>query len=320
MIKSASKESIQEAAEILRSGGLVAMPTETVYGLAANAFDGQAVARIFEAKGRPAINPLIVHVADASDTEDLVEVTPLAEEVMEHFWPGPLTLILPRKAGCAVSELVSAGLPTLAVRMPRHKVTRDLIKAAGVPLAAPSANLSGSLSPTSPIHVADSLGDKVDMILAAGPSEVGLESTVLDLSGDAPIVLRPGAVTAEDISDAVGVEVFTDFEGKESPKSPGQLLKHYAPETPVRLNAIDVKEGEALLAFGSTKFMVAQDFDQDWLRNLSEGQDLHEAASHLFAMLKELDAVGAERIAVMAIPETGLGIAMNDRLRRASES
>ncbi len=324
-IKAANSESIKEAAILLNAGGLVAMPTETVYGLAANAFDGQAVARIFEAKGRPSFNPLIVHVADVRGAEELVDMDERAMAVADRFWPGPLTLILPRRDDCEVSELVGAGLPTLAVRVPRHKVTQDLIKTAGVPLAAPSANRSGALSPTAPIHVADSLGENVDLILAAGPSEVGLESTVLDLSGERAIVLRPGAVTAEELSEILEEEVLVDAGETEKPKSPGMTLKHYAPDTPVRLNAIDVDEGEALLAFGSEKFMsirsggAVSDMPNEMRLNLSVDGDLHEAAANLFAYLKELDQPAHKTIAVMAIPNTGLGLAINDRLKRAAQ-
>ncbi len=322
MIRTANEKTIKEAAILLNAGGLVAMPTETVYGLAANAMDGQAVARIFEAKGRPSFNPLIVHVEDVEAANVLVEMDAGARAVAEAFWPGPLTLILPRRGDSGVSELVSAGLPSLAVRVPRHKVTLELIRMAGLPLAAPSANRSGGLSPTAPIHVADSLGDNlnedVDLILAAGPSEVGLESTVLDLTGEDAVILRPGAVTVEDLEAVIGEQVLIDIGEQEKPKSPGMMLKHYAPDTPVRLNAIDVKEGEALLAFGSTKFMVGQGFDQESVRNLSKGQDLHEAAANLFAMLKELDQPEHSAIAVMQIPNEGLGIAINDRLNRAA--
>jgi L-threonylcarbamoyladenylate synthase len=320
MIKAANSVSIAEAAEILRAGGLVGMPTETVYGLAANALDGAAVAKIFEAKGRPSFNPLIIHVADAATAAQIVEMNEAAGAIARSFWPGPITLVLPRKAGGGISDLASAGLDTLAVRVPNHPVALELLKVSGLPLAAPSANKSGSLSPTTPAHVHAQLGEEVDMILAAGACTVGLESTVLDLSGDVPIVLRPGGITAEQIAEVLGKEVgYAKAEEGEAPKSPGMLLKHYAPNTPVRLNAIDVKEGEALLAFGKTKFMVSGDFPDDFLRNLSEGQDLYEAASNLFAFLKELDGCGAKGIAIMAIPESGIGIAINDRLRRAAE-
>lgn len=296
------------------------MPTETVYGLAANALDGEAVAKIFEAKCRPSFNPLIIHVPSLEAAGEYVEINEMAEAAAHHFWPGPLTLILPRKADCLISELASAGLETLAVRVPAHPVALDLLKTCKLPLAAPSANKSGNLSPTTPAHVHEQLGEQVEMILAAGPCEVGLESTVLDLSGDAPVILRPGGVSAEQLSEALGRDVSYDAGDAEKPKSPGLLLKHYAPNKPLRLNAIDLKDDEALLAFGSDKFMAAHDFPQERKRNLSENQDLHEAAANLFAMLKELDQCDAETIAVMAIPENGIGKAINDRLRRAAQS
>ena len=318
-IKAVNPESIAEAAGILKSGGLVGMPTETVYGLAANALDGEAVAKIFDAKGRPSFNPLIIHVLDLESASDYVEVNELAQTAAHHFWPGPLTLILPRKKDCKISELASAGLETLAVRVPSHPVAQELLKTCKLPLAAPSANKSGSLSPTTPAHVHDSVGDSVDMILAAGACEVGLESTVLALSGEKLEILRPGAVTLEDLSEALGQDIVYGAGNGEAPKSPGMLLKHYAPNTPVRLNAVDVQEGEALLAFGSDKFMVARDFPDEMKRNLSETQDLHEAAANLFAMLKELDGCGASAIAVMGIPQNGLGAAINDRLSRAAQ-
>ncbi len=321
MIKAATHDSIAEAAEILKNGGLVGMPTETVYGLAANALDGEAVAKIFEAKGRPSFNPLIIHVADMRQAMQYAEMNEYAQILISAFWPGPLTLILPRKKDSGISELATAGLDTIALREPAHPIAQGLIKTSGLPIAAPSANKSGALSPTTPAHVHDSLGDKVDMILAAGACQVGLESTVLDVSGSVPVILRPGAVTAEMIGQKLDMEIgFADSEdGSEAPKSPGMLLKHYAPNTPVRLNAIDVQEGEALLAFGTDKFMVSHDFPEEMKRNLSEEQDLHEAASNLFSMLKELDKCGAKQIAVMNIPQTGIGIAINDRLSRAAK-
>ena len=333
-IKAASDQTIEEAAAILRAGGLVAMPTETVYGLAGNALDGKAVARIFEAKGRPTFNPLIIHCASAEEAARYVVMDDRARALAQSFWPGPLSMILPRVADCAVSELAGAGLPTLAVRVPAHPVARKLIEMAGVPLAAPSANVSGEISPTTPAHVAQSLGEAlkkgwVDMILAAGACEIGLESTVLDLSSGAPVILRPGAVAAEDIEAVLGENVVYELEAKDSnknrPKSPGQLLRHYAPSVPLRLNAVDVAPGEALLAFGSIKFMgvrgvgSAKDMPDGMIRNLSEKTDLHEAAANLFAMLKALDRPEHAGIAVMAVPNTGLGIAINDRLKRAAE-
>lgn len=312
-----------QAGAMLREGKLVAFPTETVYGLGADATNGQAVARIFEAKGRPQFNPLIVHVPDVKAAEEIVEMDDHAWAVASTFWPGPLTMILPRRTDCPVSELCSAGLPTLAVRVPAHKMAQALLKEAGVPVAAPSANASGTISPTTPAHVAGSLGDKVDMILAAGPCSVGLESTVLDLSGEEPVVLRPGAITAEEISEVLGRPVAYDFGDHDKPKSPGQLLRHYAPSAPLRMNAVDLAPDEALLAFGSVKFMgvkgggAAKDLPDHAIRNLSEEGDLNEAAANLFRMLRELDVPENRKIAVMNIPDSGLGIAINDRLRRA---
>ena len=322
-IVSANKDSIAEAATILKEGGLVGLPTETVYGLAANALDGQAVARIFEAKNRPQFNPLIIHVPDVSEAEKYVVMDGRAKAVAAEFWPGPLTLILPRKEDSAISELASAGLPTLAVRVPAHAVAQQVLKVSGLPLAAPSANASGEPSATTPNHVADSLGSGVDFILAAGACDVGLESTVLDLSGAEPAILRPGAVTAQDLEPLLGA-VSHETGGHEKPKSPGLLLKHYAPSIPVRLKAVELQPGEALLAFGQTKFMgikgggAASALPDDQIRNLSESGDLAEAASNLFAYIRELDNQKFKGIAVMDIPETGLGLAINDRLQRAA--
>lgn len=319
-------KSIEQAADILRNGGLVGMPTETVYGLAANARDGKAVARIFEAKGRPSFNPLITHVNDVDAVLEIAEMNDHARALADVFWPGPLTMILPRREDSGLSDLVTAGLPTVAVRVPSHKSARNLIKVCGFPLAAPSANKSGSLSPTAPAHVAQSLGDAVDLILADGSSAVGLESTVVDCSGDVPVILRPGGITAEDVSSALGFEVAYDLGEKGNDvKSPGQLLKHYAPSIPVRLNAVDLEEGEALLSFGGIKFMgvkngvPASDLPVDQIRHLSKDGDLYEAAANLFAYLRDLDRAEFKGIAVMNIPTVGVGVAINDRLKRAAE-
>lgn len=323
-IKTPSPEVIDEAAALLRGGELVAFPTETVYGLGANALDGIAVAKIFAAKNRPAINPVIIHVARREDAEKYVHVDARAKGLMQAFWPGPLTMILPKREDGGVSDLVSAGLTTIAIRMPNHPVALSLIEKAGVPIAAPSANASGEPSATTPRHVMDSLGANAPFILAGGACDVGLESTVLDLSGDAPVILRPGAITAEDLREYLG-PVGYDLGNHDKPRSPGQLLKHYAPNLPVRLNAVEVESGEALLAFGPLKFMgirgggFAKDLPEKRLRNLSEKGDLNEAASNLFRMLRELDASGATRIAVMNIPDRSLGIAINDRLKRAAQ-
>lgn len=312
------------AAQIAR-GRLVAFPTETVYGLGADATDDAAIARIFEAKKRPRFNPLIIHVRDARQAADYVEFDDRARLVAETFWPGPISLVLKRKAGCKISLLAGAGLDTLAVRAPAHKVAQGLLAACGTPLAAPSANRSGQVSPTTPQHVADSLPDVADLsILAGGKCTVGLESTVLDLTGATPAILRHGAVTAEDLEPLIGPVTLPGESGDTAaPKSPGQTLRHYAPNLPIRLNAVDVAPDEALLAFGKTKFMglrgggFAQDLPDERLANLSPAGDLHEAAANLFAMLRRLDDSGAAGIAVMAVPDKGLGLAINDRLRRA---
>lgn len=316
-IISANDEAIQQAAAIVKDGGLVAMPTETVYGLAADARNGLAVARIFEAKGRPSFNPLIVHV---NEIEDVLAIAHMSEQDMaaaKGFWPGPLTLILCARADSGLSDLVSAGLPSVAVRIPSHKTARAFIAACGCPIAAPSANASGGLSTTTPEHVLQSLGDGVDMILADGSSSVGLESTVLDCTGDQPFILRPGGVTAEDLSEVLGCAVEYDLgdKGEEHVRCPGQILRHYAPSVPVRLNAVDVKEGEALLTFG--KPLV--DWPEGSVAHLSIDADLREAAANLFAMLHGLDRPEHKGIAVMAVPDTGVGVAINDRLKRASQ-
>lgn len=320
-------ETIFQAAQIIVAGGLVAFPSETVYGLGANATDGQAVAKIFAAKGRPSFNPLISHGSSVAMLKKYAKFDERAYALADKFWPGPLTFILPAIKNSGISELVTAGLDTIAVRVPAHHVALQLIEKSGVPIAGPSANKSGQLSPTAPHHVSDSLGNMVDVILAGGATKFGLESTVLDLSGDHPVILRPGAITAEEIEAVLESEVAYEFDVKtHAPKSPGQLLRHYAPLIPVRLKAIDVEQGEALLAFGSTKFMgvrgggFARDMPKDSFRNLSEKGDLLEAAANLFAYLKALDLPQHSRIAVMDIPDIEIGIAINDRLKRAAES
>lgn len=317
---------LNEAATILRGGGLVAFPTETVYGLGANAHDGVAVAKIFAAKGRPSFNPLISH----GDSLEMLRAEAIFDDralsLADKFWPGPLTMILPRAVTGKICDLVCAGLPTVALRVPNHPVALALIRAACIPIAAPSANASGGLSPTSPRDVVESLGENIDMIIAGGATQYGLESTVVDLSGTDTVIVRPGAVTAEDIADVLGCVVTYDLEAKEKPRSPGQLLRHYAPRTPVRIRAVDVAVGEALLAFGSTKFMGVRgggrvdDMDADSLRNLSDKGDLLEAAANLFAYLRALDNGTHTAIAVMDIPNIGIGIAINDRLKRAADS
>ncbi len=317
-ILAATADAIQQAATVIRDGGLVGLPTETVYGLAADATNGLAVARIFAAKGRPAINPLIVHVHSIEQARRLAHFTPLAEEIAAALWPGPLSIILKRREDSGISDLATAGLPTIALRMPDHAIARAVIAAADRPLAAPSANASGTLSPTAPQHVAESLSGKVDLILAAGAAVVGLESTVIDLSGEAPVILRPGAITPEDIARVTGFAPAIDDGHHDAPKSPGQLLRHYAPRTKLRLNAKGPEAGEAFLAFGPS--MLTRAKLDPAVKNLSERGDLNEAAAHLFAYLHELDKGGHAGIAVAAIPDTGLGLAINDRLKRAANA
>lgn len=324
IIKTASPESIAEAAQRLRNGELAVLPTETVYGLGADATNGAAVAKIFAAKNRPSFNPLIVHVPDLSSAEKLGQFDARARAVAKMFWPGPLSIIVKKTQDCPVHDLVTAGLETIAIRVPAHPVMRDVLINTGVPVAAPSANASGEPSATTPEHVVQSLGENVPFILAAGACAVGLESTVLDMSGDVPTILRPGAITQEDLEEVLE-RVAIDLGDHDAPKSPGQLLKHYAPSIPVRLRAVDVAPGEALLAFGSTKFMgvkgggFAKDLGDHAFRNLSEKGDLGEAAANLFAYMRALDDSRNTGIAVMTIPDTGLGLAINDRLKRAAQ-
>jgi L-threonylcarbamoyladenylate synthase len=301
---SADAKGIAEAARRLRDGGLVAFPTETVYGLGADATNGQAVAAIFAAKGRPLFNPLIVHVADLEEARRHVELSPRASALAEKFWPGPLTLVLPRRKNSPLSLLVSAGLDSVALRAPSHPAAIALLKEAGRPVAGPSANLSGQVTATTAQHVADSLGGKVDLILDAGSATLGIESTVIGFDGDRPLLLRPGAVPREEIQDLVGP---LGPPGNLI-QSPGQLASHYAPRAGLRLNAGEIESGEVLLGFGNTPGAKL---------NLSAKGDLREAAANLFAMLRELDKV-ASQIAVSPIPDTGIGEAINDRLRRAA--
>ncbi len=306
---------IGEAAKLLRDGELVAFPTETVYGLGADATNERAVAAIFAAKGRPQFNPLISHVSDSNEARRLVRWSAMADKLAQRFWPGPLTLVLPRTANSPIALLATAGLDTAAVRSPSHPVARALIAAAGRPLAAPSANRSGSISPTAAKHVSDSLGEAIKLILDGGRCEVGLESTVLDLTTEAPTLLRPGGATREEIEETIGPIDLSHAVpgGKAAHKSPGQLASHYAPARPVRLNATSVDAGEGLLAFGPAPPAGAK-----LICNLSATGSLTEAAANLFAMLRALDKPGIDRIAVMPIPQTGLGLAINDRLRRAA--
>ncbi|HSC60064.1 MAG TPA: L-threonylcarbamoyladenylate synthase [Rhizomicrobium sp.] len=307
-LRIADAAAIAHGGEIIRAGGLVAFPTETVYGLGADATNDRAVAAIFAAKGRPQFNPLIVHVPDIVAAEAIVEFSPLARKLAQAFWPGALTLVLPRKQ-TKLSLLVSAGLDTVAVRAPSGSVAQKLLKAAATPIAAPSANVSGRVSPTLAAHVAEEFGEAVDLILDDGAATLGLESTVIGFDGEKPVLLRLGAMARDEIEAVSGPLAAPGAKIT----SPGQLINHYAPRAPLRLNARDVKPGEALLAFGAHVPEGAR-----VTSNLSSTGDVKEAAANLFAMLRELDASGADGIAVMPVPEKGLGEAINDRLRRAA--
>jgi L-threonylcarbamoyladenylate synthase len=304
---------IARAGELLRAGKLVAFPTETVYGLGGDATDDRAVAAIFAAKGRPQFNPLIAHLPDLAAAQSWALFDERALELAHQFWPGPLTMVLPRPANSALSLLVSAGLDSVAIRVPGHPVAQALLRAAGRPIAAPSANRSGAVSPTTPHHVLESLGDRVDAVVTGGKCAVGLESTVIDLTGPEPVILRPGAVLPEEMERLIG-PVRMSAGDPTAPKAPGQLESHYAPNAAVRLNAKSAEEGEALLTFGPDRFV----FGGTARLNLSPQGDLNEAAANLFSHLRQLDQSGAPRIAVMTIPDEGLGVAINDRLRRAA--
>ncbi len=312
-IYAATAENIQRAARVICEGGLVAMPTETVYGLAGDATNGMAVAAIYAAKGRPSFNPLIVHVGSVAAARTVVELGVVGERLAAAFWPGPLTLVARARPGNGIASLVTAGLATVAVRVPGHPVARALLAECRCPLAAPSANTSGRISPTTAAHVAADFGDQLGMILDGGACGHGLESTIVDVSGEGVVLLRPGAIAAEAIEAVSGVVLQRRAVDETAPSAPGQLASHYAPRARVRLGAVSVEPGEALLAFGSGVIKTAGP-----VFNLSASGDLVEAAQNLFAALHELDASGAEKIAVMPIPVEGLGEAINDRLARAA--
>lgn len=299
---------LRRAAELLAGGACVAFPTETVYGLGAAADDPDAVAAIYAAKDRPARNPLIVHVADAAAAAALTRWTELAGRLAERFWPGPLTLVLPRLPTAPLAPAVSAGQSSVAVRVPANPVAQALLRAVGRPLAAPSANPSGRVSPTSADHVLDGLDGRIAAVLDGGATSVGLESTILDLC-DGPRVLRHGGVTVEALAEVLGAQPLAPPRDRRGAlTAPGLLPSHYAPRAALRLDAETADPGEVLLGFGPVAAAA----------NLSPQGDLEEAARNLFALLRALDGQGVARIAVSPIPETGLGLAINDRLRRAA--
>lgn len=298
---------VADAAAILRAGGLVAFPTETVYGLGADACDGHAVARIFAAKERPTFNPLIVHVPDLDAALEIGVFNDDAVRLARAFWPGALTLVVPLQPGAGISDLVTAGLDTVAIRVPEHPFAHTLLVAVGRPVAAPSANPSGRVSPTTAAHVLEGLGGKIDAVLDGGACPVGLESTIVNPARPVRL-LRPGGLPLERIEASLGMSVRIPDPDTDGITAPGQLKSHYAPSAEIRLCATDRREGERVLGFGEVECDL----------NLSKSGDLTEAAAALFAALRTLDASGAGRIAVTPIPETGLGRAINDRLRRAA--
>jgi L-threonylcarbamoyladenylate synthase len=309
----ADRDAVAAAVRVLGSGGLVAFPTETVYGLGADATDGEAVARLYAAKGRPRFNPLISHVADLDAARAIARFDADAQALAAAFWPGPLTLVLPKTERCPVSELATAGLDTIAVRVPDHPVAQDILRGFGKPVVAPSANVSGHVSPTIAPHVLADLDGRIDLILDGGPTSVGVESTVVSCLGEATL-LRPGGVPRGAIEQVLGRTLAEAAPlADEAPLAPGMLTSHYAPATPVRLNAMAVSSGEALLAFGAEGPTGAAR-----TLNLSVSGDLVEAAANLFSHLRALDAAGHQGIAVMPIPSEGLGEAINDRLARAA--
>ncbi|MFY7761867.1 L-threonylcarbamoyladenylate synthase [Aquidulcibacter sp.] len=304
-------EPATSAAAALVRGDLVGLPTETVYGLGADATNAEAVAKIFAAKGRPHFNPLISHVASLEAAEALGVFSPLARKLAEAFWPGPLSLVVPRQPDCIVCDLACAGLDTIALRVPAHPLMQHVLRAFGKPVAAPSANVSGRPSPTIAAHVREEFGDKLALVLDGGPSAVGLESAVVAVSGDQATLLRLGGLSREALEAVAGPLLSPDASAKAAPASPGMVLRHYAPRAPVRLNASSAEATEVMIAFGPG--YEGAEF------NLSPSGDLTEAAAQLFAMLRAADALNPTAIVITPIPETGLGEAIADRLARAAE-
>ena len=315
----ASEAAVTMAARCLAAGGLVAFPTETVYGLGADATNATAIARLYQAKGRPAFNPLIAHVADLEAARQIARFDAPALALAEAFWPGPLTLVLPKIDGCVVADLATAGLDTIAIRVPAHEIAREILRVFGRPVAAPSANLSGHVSPTTAAHVQSDLAGRIDLIIDGGPVEVGVESTIIGCF-EQPVLLRPGGVPSGEIERVLGralAQLPEDADGDTGqPLAPGMLASHYAPRTKMRLNTKRIEAGEALLAFGPNATPGVEAASA--VLNLSERGDLSEAAANLFGYLRALDAKGASLIAVMSVPHHGLGEAINDRLRRAA--
>ncbi len=315
----ANEAAVAAAARCLAEGGLVAFPTETVYGLGAEAANAGAIARLYEAKGRPSFNPLIAHVGDIAAAMRIARFDATAAKLAEAFWPGPLTLVLPKTNDCAVADLATAGLDTIAVRVPAHPVARAILRAFGGPVVAPSANLSGHVSPTTAAHVQSDLAGRIDLIVDGGAVAVGVESSIVGCF-EAPMLLRPGGLPRGEIERVLGRPLSRPPQDADNetgqPLAPGMLASHYAPRAHVRLNAERVEAGEALLAFGSNAIPGVDATTA--VMNLSARGDLNEAAAHLFGYLRALDTLGVRAIAVMPVPHHGLGEAINDRLHRAA--
>ena len=318
-ILAAGEAAVAAAARTLATGGLIAFPTETVYGLGADAANAEAIARLYQAKGRPAFNPLISHVSGLAAAQRLAQFDATALALADAFWPGPLTLVLPKTLRCPVADIATAGLDTVAVRIPAHPLARAILDAFGGAVVAPSANLSGHVSPTTAAHVQGDLAGRIDLIVDGGPVQVGVESTIVGCFG-APILLRPGGVPREAIERVLGraLMALPENPGTDDgqPLAPGMLASHYAPSTRVRLDAVSVEPGEALLAYGPASLPGLDTAAA--VMNLSERGDLTEAAANLFSYLRALDVEHARAIAVMPVPNDGLGEAINDRLRRAA--
>jgi L-threonylcarbamoyladenylate synthase len=311
------EEGVERAAELLLTGRLVAFPTETVYGLGGDATNGEAVAAVYAVKGRPAFNPLISHIANVAVARRLGRFGRMAEALAEAFWPGPLTLVLEQAPGCPVSALATAGLTSIALRVPAHPVALDLLREVGRPVVAPSANRSGGVSPTTAEHVLSDLGGRIAAVLDGGRTVVGVESTVVACLAEVPRLLRPGGITRAAIERVLGMALAEAPDGEpNAPQAPGMLASHYAPRARLRMDAREVDPGEAVLLFGRERPAGLE--RASTVLNLSESGDLIEAAANLFAHLRRLDATGAAAIAVAPVPEEDLGEAINDRLRRAA--
>lgn len=310
-VKEATNETFKQAALLLRRGELVSFPTETVYGLGADAENNIAVAKIYSAKNRPSFNPLIVHLADVNLVSKYVQINELSKKLAKAFWPGPFTMVLPLNEDSNLSELITAGLDTVAIRVPENNTAHSLLDQFNGPIAAPSANKSGHISPTTAQHVDGEFGAELSMIIDGGPCEKGIESTIVEIKDNQVILLRPGNVTEDDIKEITGITVRTHRENTKAPNAPGQLKSHYAPETSMRLNVTSPNKNEGYLAFGPSP--VGEN-----ILNLSPTGDLTEAAANLFSMMRKLDQLKLSAIAVAPIPQTGLGRAINDRLKRAA--